>query len=269
MDSRTIQPTGNLNSRSGVNRFMRTAMFAMVLVACLWISAIGQSSTSPVHSTPMEEALDQLRLRFPEQVAVGFEELWDKRPASQPHLDLGSPNVTLSEALERIRRAIPEYKLDLLPGGVVHVYPAHGTADPKHLLDIRLREFALPPEGCIPQQINHMDTIGASYSYTPELSVYLWRKKQAWYRQHQRSIPGTVGDLLGDCGRSRHQFLTSRIRKTLTVREALNAMANRSLAKVASKSTPEGTKPISWRYRFRRDPRADTGLGGYTIFQTF
>ena len=28
-------------------------------------------------------------------------------------------------------------------------------------------------------------------------------------------------------------------------------------------------KPLSWKFRFRREPDADTGLGGVPLFQTF
>src|SRR5664279_6581796 len=121
-------------------------------------SAQPRAHSAGVVSTPMEAAVDALRARFPDQIVVGFEELWDARPVTDPQVDLGPPDSTLKQVLDRIRRANPRYKLDLLEGGLVHVYPAHGTADPLGLLDIRLNEFFLPPCDCIPQQINRMDS---------------------------------------------------------------------------------------------------------------
>jgi len=78
----------------------------------------------------MEASIDALRARFPNQIVVGFEELWDPRPDSEPNVDLGPPGSSLQDVLARIHTANPNYKIDLLPGNLVHIYPAHGTADP-------------------------------------------------------------------------------------------------------------------------------------------
>ena len=72
----------------------------------------------------MEAALDALRSRFPNQVVLGFEELPDVLPEQESVADLGPPNSSLQQVLDRIRRQNPSYKVDLLTGGLVHVYPA-------------------------------------------------------------------------------------------------------------------------------------------------
>jgi hypothetical protein len=240
------------------------------------LSGSTQASVGPgahpavVISTPMEAAIDALRARFPNQIVVGFEELWDARPVTEPQVDLGPPDSTLKHVLDRIRRANPQYKLDLLEGGLVHVYPAHGTADPLGLLDIRLNEFFLPPRDCIPQQINRMGSFSVGWSYTPELSEYLSRKKLEWNQKHGSRVFGIVGDSMGDCQPSRE--LREPIRHKITVRDALNLMAISSLQSArgpANKPNWARPKPVSWKYRFRRDLDADTGLGGLPVFQTF
>ena len=116
----------------------------------------------------MEAALDALRSRFPNQVVIGFEELWDVRPVREPQIDLGPANSTLEQVLARIRHENPKYKIELLQGSLVHVYPAHDTADPAGLLHLRLREFFFPPDDCVAQQLLNMDRCTA-FSYAPEL----------------------------------------------------------------------------------------------------
>ena len=225
-----------------------------------------------VTSTPIEAAIDTLRSRFPNEVVVGFEELWDIRPDTEPNVDLGPPNSSLQQVLDRIRRQNPRYRIDLLPGGLVHVYPKYGTADPPGLLDLRLAEFFLPPDDCMPQQFLYMDGPMAYFSYTPELSKYLWEHKVAWYRVHGKEVVGIMGDFLGDCQPTTHR--REPIYHNITVREALNLMAIRSM-QVANGHLPGNAptgykpKPMSWKYRFRREAEADTGLGGVPVFQTF
>lgn len=235
-------------------------------------SSIAKPGPATVPSTPMEAALNALRSRFPNQVVIGFEELWDVRPEREPQIDLGPPNSILEQVLARVRRENPKYKIELLPGGLVHVHPAHDTADPAGLLDVRLREFFLPPDDCIAQQLLNMDSYVAPFSYTPELSTYLREHRMAWYRAHGKELDGVVGDFRGDCEPAHHRY--EPIYHDITVREALNLMAIRSL-QVASGQRPTNAptwttrNPISWKYRFRLDPDADTGLGGVPIIQTF
>ncbi len=207
----------------------------------------------PVPSTLMEAALDALRTRFPNQVVVAFEELWDTRPGDEPHVDLGPPDSSLKQVVDRIRHANPKYKVDFLEEGLVHVYPAKGTADPAGLLDIRLREFFLPPDDCLPQQmINYTGSLSPGFSYTPDLSEYLMRKKVEWNQSHGNPVFGIAGDFMGDCEPSHHRH--QPIYHNITVREALNRMAIRSL-KVSGETSNEPSwarpKPISWKYRFR------------------
>ena len=219
----------------------------------------------------MEAALDALRSRFPNQVVIGFEELWGVRPQREPQIDLGLANSTLDQVLAHIRGENPKYKIELLQGCLVHVHPAHDTADPPGLLDLRLREFFFPPDNCDAQQLLNMDRC-AAFSYTRELSRYLCEHQMAWYRAHGKGRFGVVGDFLGDCEPAHHRH--EPIYHDITVREALSLMAIRSL-QVASGQLPTNApiwakrNPISWKYRFRRDPDAGTGLGGVPIIQTF
>jgi hypothetical protein len=249
-------------------------VFVVFAVQLVWAGdpvALTEPHPAPVSSTPMEAALDALRARFPNEVVLGFEELWDPRPDIEPQVDLGPPDASLGQVLQRIRLLNPKYKADLLQGGLVHVYPAHGTADPVGLLDLRLREFFLPPDDCLPQQMNnYTDSLSPDFSYTPELSAYLVQKKAAWYHTHGKSLPGIVGDFMGNCRPADHR--REPIYNNTTVREALNLMALRSLQIARGPNrTPSWAKPkpISWKYRFRRDPNADTGLGGVPVFQSF
>lgn len=216
--------------------------------------------------------MDALRSRFPNQLVIGFEELWDARPDTEPRVDLGPPNLSLPQVLDRIRRQNPAYKIDLLPGGLVHVYPKYGNADPPGLLDLRLTEFFLPPDDCVGQQFAYMDSPMGYFSYTPALSKYLWEHKVAWYRAHGKEVGGFAGDFLGDCVPSKHRH--DPIYHNITVREALNFMAIRSLQvaygrRPGTAPTWHKPKPISWKYRFRRELDADTGLGGAPVIQAF
>ena len=153
----------------------------------------------------------------------------------------------------------------------MHVYPADDTADPAGPLDLRLREFFLPPDDCMAQQLLTMDGYGY-FSYTPELSTYLWEHKLAWYRAHGKEPGGVIGDFLGDCEPANHR--QKPIYHDITIRDALNLMAVRFL-QVARGQLPTNRsdmgkhKPISWKYRFRHDPAADTGLGGVPILHMF
>lgn len=241
-------------------------LFFGLLLCLLSVAACGQ-----VRSTTMEAAIDALRSRFPNQVVVGFEELWDVRPEREPEVDLGPPNSTLQQILVHMRRANPRYKIDLLAGGLIHVYPASNTADPAGLLDLRLAEFFLPPDECVAQQLLNMDSPMA-FSYTPELSKYLWEHKVAWYRAHGKEVGGVAGDFLGDCLPAHHR--RGPIYLHVTVRKALNLMSTRSLQVVRGRVPSNAPtwfkpKPISWKYRFRREPDADTGVGGVPVLQTF
>jgi hypothetical protein len=237
----------------------------------LTLCTVTSSSDAQVPSTPIEAAIEALRSRFPGQIVVGFEELFETRPDAEPVVDLGPPNASLQEVLQRIRRQNPHYKIDLLPQGLVHVYPRYDTADPPGLLDLRLAEFFQPPDDCMAQQFLYMESPMKRFSYTPELGTYLWEHKVAWYRAHGKEVGGIVGDFMGDCEPAHHRH--EPIYRDITLREALNLMAVRSL-RAANGSPPPGSqgfKPraISWKYRFRREPDADTGLGGVPVFQTF
>jgi hypothetical protein len=176
-----------------------SALFASALCLLTMVCATAEPRPATVPSTPMEAALDTLRSRFPNQVVIGFEELWDVRPEREPYIDLGPANSTLEQVLARVRRDNPRYKVELLQGGLVHIHPAYDTADPAGLLDLRLREFFLPPDDCMAQQLVDMDGYMASFSYTPELSTYLWEHKLAWYRANGKEPGGVAGDFLGDC----------------------------------------------------------------------
>ena len=143
---------------------------AVIVFVNLALCVLSQTLCAQVPSTPIEAALADLRHRFPNQVVIGLEELWDIQPDREPEVDLGSPNATLQQVLARIRQRNPNYRIDLIPGGLVHVYPAHNTADPAGLLDLRLPEFFLPPDDCLPQQMLYMDSPLDHFSYTPELS---------------------------------------------------------------------------------------------------
>jgi hypothetical protein len=251
----------------------RIAALTTLLLACIGLpEAHVKGSADPVPSTPMEAALDSLRARFPNQIVIGFEELWNARPDIEPQVDLGTPNASLEEVLRSIRRLNPQYKIELLHERLVHVYPANGTADPAGLLDLRLQEFFLPPDDCMAQQMLNMENSIQSFSYTPELGAYLWEHKAAWHRTHGKEMQGVVGDFMGDCEPAHHR--REPIYRNITVRESLNLMAVRSL-QVARGDVPSTApkyfkpKPMSWKYRFRRDPEADTGLAGVPIFQTF
>ena len=154
----------------------------------------------------------------------------------------------------------------------MHVYPARATADPPHLLDIRLAEFVLPPDECMAQQFLYIDSPMHYFSYTPDLSKYLWQRKMAWYHAQGKEPGGIVGDFMGDCVPNDHR--REPIYHNVTVREALNLMAIRSLQvtnKQVASTAPDYFKPkaISWKYRFRPEPKADTGLGGVPVFQAF
>ncbi len=60
----------------------------------------------------------------------------------------------------------------------------------------------------------------------------------------------------------------------MTVRAALNLMAERSLQVSRGEVTPNDPiyppyRPVSWKFRFRREADDASGLGGMPLFQTF
>jgi hypothetical protein len=229
-------------------------------------AAFTQESSDIIPHSRMMAALIELQRRFPDQVVIGFEEIFEAPPDDEPKFDLGPPGTSVFDALRRVRRLDARYNVDLLPGFLIHVYPAHGTADPAGLLAIRLHEFSLPPDDCLGQQMCcYMDAF-RTYSYTPELGTYLLLKKEQWYRAHGEVMGGIVGSFMGDCLPADHR--RPPIYHDITVRDALNRMALRSL-QLANTRGSSRRKPISWRYGFRSDSTADTGLGGVPIFQTF
>ena len=244
----------------------------ITIAVCLRPNALTQTHSTSVPSTLIEAEIEELRSRFSNQIVLGFEELWEIRPERTPSVDLGPPNSNLQKVIAKIRRDNPQYNLAFRPGGLVHIYPAHGTADPPRLLDLRLAEFFLPPDSCVPQQFLYMDSPMAIFSYTPELSKYIAEHEAAWHRTHGKEPWGTVGDFMGDCEPAHHRH--EPIYRNITVREALNLIAIRSLQVANGQARSTGTegfivKPISWKYRFRRESDADTGLGGVPVFQTF
>ena len=79
-----------------------------------------------------------------------------------------------------------------------------------------------------------------------------------------------AGDFLGDCEPAHHRH--EPIYHDITVREALNLMAVRSLQVASGQlptDAPTWTKRnlILWKYRLSRDPDADTGIGRVPIIQ--
>jgi len=222
-----------------------------------------------VTSTPIEKALDELRVRFPKDIVIGFEELFDPRPEREPQVDLGPQGLSLDQVLNHVRSIDPKYHVERLQGRLVHVYPAKETADPDGLLDVRLRRFSMPQDSCLRQAIGNMDEW--FHGYAPELITLLAERKRAWYRKHGQKIPGQVGDILGHC-----LFLGAPgpVHRSATVRDALNLMAERSLQVSQGEVTPNDPicapyRPVSWKFRFRREPDAGTGLRGIPLFQTF
>ena len=66
--------------------------------------------TQPVtNSTLIEKALDELRVRFPKDIAIGFEELFDPRPDREPQVDLGFPGLSLDQVVNHVRSIDPKY----------------------------------------------------------------------------------------------------------------------------------------------------------------
>jgi hypothetical protein len=126
--------------------------FATLAVAIAMQLVMGQpspgSDARPAHSivvsTPIEKALDEFRARFPKTIVIGFEEVDEPRPETEPQIDLGPASLTFNEVLERVRKIDSNYRVELLKSGLVRVYPVKGTADPAGLLDIRLRRFVMP-----------------------------------------------------------------------------------------------------------------------------
>jgi hypothetical protein len=230
----------------------------------------------------MEASLDALRARYPDQMVIGFEELWDTRPDTPPQVDLGPPDASLESVLVRIRALNPTYKVELLEHRLLHVYPAHGTADPAHLLDIRLKRFRMPADHCLDEAIDDIawHHVLVRGSYAPELSQFLLKKEREWYHKQGKEPPveGVIAGQLGGCSPDpspdNEGVSVPTAYRNVTVREALNLMALRSLQLSRREAQPNDErsgpfKPISWKFRFRPEPDADTGLGGVPVFQTF
>ncbi len=221
----------------------------------------------------MEAALDELRRRFPDQIVIGFEEFADEqRPACEPHIDLGPPGTALAEAIERVRQVDGKYVVESLRGRGLYVFPAHGSADPPDLLDLALHNFAVPPDDCLQSAMTDGIARGRMASYTPELGDFLWKRQEKWDRSHGHEPGGIIGSILGDCYPSSRPG--SPTYHNVTLRESLWIMALRSLQVARGEARSNGpdyikVRPLSWKYRFRRDAESDTGLGGVPVFQTF
>jgi len=159
------------------------------------IAPAESASTQPiVASTPIEKALDKLRVLFP--IVIGFEELYDPCPDREPQVDLGSEGLSLEEVLSRVRSIDPNYRVELLRGSLIHVYPVNETADPVGLLDIRLHQFVMPQDSCLGQAIEYLDEW--FHGYAPELVEFLAKRKSAWYRSRGQEVPGQIGSILGN-----------------------------------------------------------------------
>jgi hypothetical protein len=150
-----------------------------------------------VTSTPIEKALDELRVRFPNDIVIGFEELFDPRPDRESQVDLGTTGLSLEQVLNRVRGIDSKYRVELLQGRLVRVHPANQTADPRGLLDIRLHHFSMPQDACLGQAIENIDDW--FHGYAPELIEFLAHRRNAWYWDHGRELPGRVGEILGNC----------------------------------------------------------------------
>ena len=98
------------------NGFLARMHVVLLIVFANALYGLAEPHPLPVPSTPMEAALDALRTRFPNQVVVAFEELRDTRPGGEPHVDLGPPDSSLKQVVDRIRHANPKYKVDLQTG---------------------------------------------------------------------------------------------------------------------------------------------------------
>jgi hypothetical protein len=226
--------------------------------------------TQPItNSTPIEKVLEELRVRFPKDIVIGFEERFDPRPDREPQVDLGPPGLSLDQVLNHVRGIDPKYHIELLQGRLVHVYPASESADPIGLLDVRLRRFSMPQDSCLRQAMENIDE--GVRGYAPELTTLLAERQRAWYRNHGQEVPGQVGDILGNC---LSLAAPGPVHRNITVRDALNLMAERSLQVSRGEVIPNDQiyppyRPVSWKFRFRREPDAATGLGGIPLFQTF
>jgi hypothetical protein len=226
--------------------------------------------TQPITNyTPIEKVLEELRVRFPKDIVIGFEERFDPRPDREPQVDLGPPGLSLDQVLKYVRGIDPKYHIELLQGRLVHVYPASESADPIGLLDVRLRRFSMPQDSCLRQAMENIDE--GVRGYAPELTTLLGERQRAWYRNHGQEVPGQVGDILGNC---LSLAAPGPVHRNITVRDALNLMAERSLKVSRGEVIPNDQiyppyRPVSWKFRFRREPDTATGLGGIPLFQTF
>jgi hypothetical protein len=228
-----------------------------------------------VTSTAMEAALDELRKRFPNEIVIGFEEFRDDpRPDCEPKIDLGPPATNLNQAIERVRQADPKYHVEL-EGKLLHVQPENGMADPAGLLDLRLPSFAVPPDDCLESAMTDGIARYRDSSYTPQLNEFLRQRQEEWdHVHHPTDNPqrGVIGSILGACYPGSRPG--SPTYHNITLRKALDIMALRSLQITRGEARSNGPyyfqpKALSWKFRFRRDPDADNGIGGDFMFQVF
>ena len=211
----------------------------LALKACALLLVVTCVAERVTNSTIMEASLDDLRSRFRNQLVIGFEELWDER--GDQEVSLGRTNSPLQEVIQHIRLLNPQYKVEVRADGLVMTRPEHETADPAHLLDVRLKTFRMPPDHCIWWAIEHFDrgiepgitAVLPPVSYAPELSELLIAKRKEWYRKQGREAPvvGFLGGGLGSCDPvgSLPGTRTNRVYHNVAVRDALNLMAVRTL----------------------------------------
>jgi hypothetical protein len=70
--------------------------------------------TQPITTaTPIEKALDELRVRLPKDIVIGFEELFDPRPDRESEVDLGPASLSLDQILNQAPSLDPKYNVEL------------------------------------------------------------------------------------------------------------------------------------------------------------
>lgn len=214
-----------------------------------------------LNNVDMEEALRQLRRKDYTRIIIGFEKIPSRADQQEPRISLDLTHTTVGAVLEQICKTDQRYTYAVINNALLNVFPRGPRTDSQNLLNIRVRRFSVHGAHTTEGVIRNIA------DFAPELREYLQRKRNEYYAK-QGVSPGVSPGASMSGNRTPEFNLELR---NMTVREILNAIVLHS-ARVYREEAPGDTgwkaPPASWKYEFKMDSSAPTGLGGTPTWDT-
>ena len=223
-------------------------------------------SSFEVREASMAEALRKLRDSDVARVVIGFERIPHAAGSRGVPITLSLRDTTVGGVVRRLCQADARYEYEVIKGQMVEVRPTWATADPRDLLNMRIRHYAIDADA-EPEQV-----ITSVPEDAPELRRFLARKRHRWAQEAGVSEGGSAGSILS--GNMTPPRFSLNLRD-VTVRQILDAISLKSIRMFetgkynAANGTPLRSGPVGWQYDFVLDPDASTGLGGYPSWKPF